>query len=229
MNLKDKVVVITGGSQGFGKELAKEFIKNSSRVVISSDDPGKLEVAKQEINCESFVADVMSAGEIQKLADYTVNAFGRIDIWVNNAGVQIAPSIVEKVDIEKLRQLFGINFFGYFYGMQVALSQMKKQGFGAIINVNSTAGLSGKPELSAYCSSKFAIKGLTESARQEVNSTDIKIYGVFPGGMQTEIYKEKYPTDFDEYMPVQVAIDKVMNNLKSADPELDLVIKRPTK
>ena len=85
---------------------------------------------------------------------------------------------------------------------------MKKQNSGAIVNINSTAGLDGKPEISAYSSSKFAIKGLTESIRKEVAGLDIKIYGVFPGGMQTDIYKEKYPDDLKEYMNITTVAKK---------------------
>ncbi len=130
---------------------------------------------------------------------------------------------------KNLKNLFEINFFGYFYGCQIALLKMKEQGNGVIININSTAGLDGKSGISAHCSSKFAIKGLTESIRKENQDTDIKILGVFPGGMQTEIYKEKYPADFEDYMKVDYAVEKVMANLKSENPEIDFIIKRPSK
>ena len=106
---------------------------------------------------------------------------------------------------------------------------MKKQNGGVIININSTAGLEGKPEISAYVSSKFAIKGLTESIRKENKDSDIKVYGIFPGGMQTDIYKEKYPNDLKDYMDIDSVIEKVMVNLKSENPEIDFVIKRPSK
>ena len=181
------------------------------------------------MSVDHFLADVTSFEDIKKLADYAVEKYGKIDCWINNAGIQIAPSLVEEVDMQKLHHLFDVNFFGYFYGCQVALSQMKKQGNGIIININSTAGLDGKPGISAYASSKFAIKGLTESIRREIKDTEIKIYGVFPGGMQTDIYKEKYPEDLQDYMKVEVAVDKVMANLKLDIPEVDLVIKRPIK
>lgn len=154
---------------------------------------------------------------------------GHIDIWINNAGVQIAPSLVESVDRDKLRQLFDVNFFGYFYGSQVALQWMKPRSEGVIININSTAGLDGKPELSAYSASKFAVKGLTESLRKENVNTGVKAYGVFPGGMQTDIYKEKVPSDIAEYMQVEPVAKKVIENLKQEKSEEDLVIKRPAK
>jgi short-subunit dehydrogenase len=106
---------------------------------------------------------------------------------------------------------------------------MKKQGNGVIMNINSTAGLEGKPNISAYSSSKFAVKGLTESIRKELEGTDIKVLGVFPGGMKTDIYKEKIPSDIYEYMDVDSVVEKVINNLKIDTPEIDLVIKRPKK
>lgn len=229
MEINNKVVVITGGSQGFGKSLANAFKKEGANVIISSHEKEGLELTASELSTDSFIADVTSFDDIKKLGEYVIQKYGNIDIWVNNAGIQIAPSLVEEVNIEKLRHLFDVNFFGYFYGCQVALTQMKKQDGGVIININSTAGLDGKPEISAYSSSKFAIKGLTESIRKEVKDLNIKVYGIFPGGMQTDIYKEKYPDDIKEYMEVDTVVEKVMNNLKSNNPETDFIIKRPVK
>ena len=229
MILQDKVIIITGASQGLGKVLAKAFKQENAQVVISSHDKENLERTAQELSVEHFLADVTSFDNVKKLGEYVVEKYGKIDFWINNAGIQIAPSFMEDIDIKKLHNLFEINFFGYFYGCQIALSQMKKQKSGVIININSTAGLDGKPEISAYASSKFAIKGLTESIRREVKDLDIKILGVFPGGMQTDIYKEKYPDDLKDYMEVDTVVEKVISNLKSDSPEMDFVIKRPEK
>jgi short-subunit dehydrogenase len=229
MTLQDKIVVITGASQGFGKALAKALKQENAQVIISSHDKENLERTAQELSVDHFLADVTSFDNVKKLGEYAVGKYGKIDFWINNAGIQIAPSFVEDVDIKKLHNLFEINFFGYFYGCQIALSQMKKQKAGVIININSTAGLDGKPEISAYASSKFAIKGLTESIRKEVKDLDIKILGVFPGGMQTDIYKEKYPDDLKDYMEVDTVVKKVISNLKSDNPEIDFLIKRLSK
>ncbi len=229
MTLKDKVIVITGASQGFGKALAKALKQENAKVVISSHDKENLERTALELSVDHFLADVTSFGNLKKLGEYVVEKYGEMDFWINNAGIQIAPSFVEDVDIKKLHNLFEINFFGYFYGCQIALSQMKKQNNGVIININSTAGLDGKPEISAYSSSKFAIKGLTESIRKEVKDLDIKILGVFPGGMQTDIYKEKYPDDLKDYMEIDTVVEKVIANLKSENPEIYFIIKRPSK
>ena len=227
MELKDKVIVITGGSKGFGKALARAFAIESARVVIGSHEEGELAKTAEELNVDYFTVDVTKPASVEALAAYVNQKYGGVDIWINNAGIQIAPSLVEDVDVKRLRNLYDINFFGYFYGCQTALRYMKKQDSGVIININSTAGLDGKPYISAYSSSKFAVKGLTESIRKELADSPVKIYSVHPGGMQTEIYKEKYPDDFDDYMSVEYAVEKVINNMKSAEPEQDLVIKRP--
>lgn len=229
MDLKNKVIVITGGSQGFGRALAKSFIDEGSSLVISSNDAKTLKNAARELSCDYLPADVTVSRDLRKLGKYVFDKYGIIDIWINNAGIQIAPSLIENINIKKLHRLFEINFFGYFYGCQAALFYMKKVGTGLIININSTAGLEGKPEISAYSSSKFAIRGLTESVRNELKDEDIEVYQIFPGGMKTEIYKEKYPADLNEYMEVDSVARKVIDNLKSENPEIDLVIKRPTK
>ncbi len=228
MHLTNKVVIITGGSKGFGKSLAEFFKKENCQVIISSDNIEDLKKVSQEISADFSLADVTKSEDLENLATYVISKYGMIDIWVNNAGIQIAPSLVEDVNIDKLKKLFDINFFGYFYGCQVALKIMKTQKSGTIINVDSTAGLDGKPLISAYCSSKFAIKGLTESIRKEV-SEDIRIYAIYPGGMQTEIYQEKYPEDIKEYMLVDDVAQKVIDNLKTDNPAQDLIIKRPAK
>lgn len=226
MDLQNKVVVITGGSKGFGKSLAFHLKQEGCQLIISSDNGEDLEKVKQEISVDSFLADVTKSADLMDLGKYVFDKYGRIDIWINNAGIQIAPSLIEDIEIEKFKKLFDVNFFGYVYGCRVALKYMKEQRTGLIINISSTAGLDGKPMISAYSSSKFAIKGLTESIRKEVTD-GVKIYAVFPGGMQTEIYKEKYPDDIKEYMLVDDVAKKVIDNLKSENPNPDLIIKRP--
>lgn len=227
MNFNNRVVVITGASKGFGKALARAFRDEQARVVITGDNEAELKVAAEELGTAHMVADVRRPEDAQKVADFARAELGSVDVWINNAGIQIAPSDTEGVAVDKLRNLFDINFFGYFYGCQAALSVMKPKGSGLIINVNSTAGLSGKPGLSAYVSSKFAVKGLSETIRQEVQGTGVELYQVFPGGMKTDIYKEKIPADIGDYMDVDYAVGLIMANLRLDMPDPDLVIRRP--
>ena len=227
MNFVGKVIVITGGSKGFGKGFGKALLKEKATVIITSNNEEELKLASEELGCDYYVADASSYDNCVSLVEYVLAKFKKIDVWVNNAGIQIAPSNLEDVTLEKMHKLFAINYFGYFYGCKAVLKTMKATGTGAIININSTAGLGGKPGLSAYVSSKFAIKGMTEALREELKDSEIKVFQIFPGGMKTDIYSEKVPSDIDDYMEVDYAIDKIMDNFNLSEPELDLIVRRP--
>ena len=229
MELKDKVIIITGGSKGFGKALAGLLVSKGSHVVIADSDKESLDKTARELLVDQFFVDVTSAEGVISLGEYVFKKYGVIDIWFNNAGIQIAPSTIENADVKKVKNLFDVNVMGYFYGCQTALFYMKKQDNGVIINICSTAGLEGRPNIAAYSASKFAIKGLTESVRAEIKDSGVKIYGVFPGGMQTDLYKEKYPDNFKEFMEAGSVAEKVIKNLESKSPKIDLVIRRPKK
>jgi len=229
MELKNKVVVITGGSDGLGKALAKAFVKEGAKVIVGSNNENDLHKVKEELKVDTLFMDVTSYDSLKKFIEEILSKYKKIDFLINNAGIQIAPSKIEDVNVDKLRKLFDVNFFGYFYGFKIILPIMKKQGYGLIISIDSTAGLEGKPWISAYSSSKFAIKGLIESARKENIDNNIQILGIYPGGIQTDIYKEKYPEDFLDYMKIDYAVEKIINNLKLDNPEMDMVIRRPSK
>lgn len=228
MKLRDKVVIITGGANGIGKGLAGVFVREGAKVVVVDKDKSSLSSVAANLQVQAKAVDVRRPAGLDEAAQETVKQFGRIDIWINCAGIQIAPSDLESVSPHRLTELFEVNVFGYFYGCQAALRQMKLQNEGLIVNINSTAGLGGKSGLSAYCASKFAVKGLTESAREELKGTNISVYQVFPGGVQTDIYHEKVPDDFDMYMPIDYLVARVMDNLKQDIPVADLVVRRPS-
>jgi NAD(P)-dependent dehydrogenase (short-subunit alcohol dehydrogenase family) len=141
MDFTDKVVVITGGSKGFGEGLAKALKERNAKIIVASIDNAALSKTARKLDIDSFPCDVASFDEVNALANHAINKFGRIDMWINNAGVQIAPSNVEDVDLQKLHKLFEVNFFGYFYGCKAVLPTMRKQNSGMIVNINSTAGL----------------------------------------------------------------------------------------
>lgn len=226
MKFHKKVVVITGGSEGLGKALARAMKQQGATVVIASNDEKRAKAAR-ELAVDSYAVDVRLFEHVEQLKNYVIRKYDRIDIWINNAGIQIAPSPIEEVDPDKLVNLFAVNIFGYFYGCKAVIPVMKQQGSGTIININSTAGLEGKPELSAYVSSKYAVKGLTETARAELTDTSIDVIQIHPGGIKTEIYKEQYPDDLDQYMDVEYAVDQIMQNLLKDNPKKDHIIRRP--
>ncbi len=229
MQLKNKIVVITGGSRGLGRSMAELFVREGAKVVISSRDKEELKSTAKEIGAYPVCSDVTKEKDIQKLADKTVKKFGRIDLWINNAGIFITHDFLENFESEKVKDVLLVNTFGTFLGCKFALRQMKMQKEkGVILNVISTSALAGRPKSSMYSASKWAVVGLTKAIQMENADSGIKIFSVYPGGMKTKLFGVKKPADFDSYMDQDYVAEKVIANLKSENPELELVIKRPT-
>lgn len=228
MNLKDKVVVITGGSKGFGKALAKAFLDEGSTVIISSNNDVEIKAVAKEIGASGICADVTKEEDLMHLANKTVKKFGVIDIWINNAGIWIKKALVEDLDMSLVRKMFEVNVVGTINGCRVALRVMKEKGTGTIINIISDSALK-LPRISAsvYSASKWAVNGFTKSAREE--NTDISILSIYPGAMKTEIFGENKPNNYSDFMEPEYVAERVIDNLKKENPEEELVIQRPTK
>jgi NAD(P)-dependent dehydrogenase (short-subunit alcohol dehydrogenase family) len=228
MNLRDKVVVIVGGSQGFGRALAERFIKEGSKVVIASRNQANIEKTAGEIGATGIVADVRKEEDLRNLADKVEAKYGSIDIWINNAGLFKKFPMVELLDMDKAHELFDVNFFGAVLGSRTALLHMKEGG--VIINIVSTSALDATRAVGAklYAASKWALRGYVDALRGENAEGKVKILSVYPGGMKTHLHDEAIPTDFDNFMEPDYAVDKVIDNLKLQEPEEDLIIRRPS-
>ena len=175
MNLEDKIVVITGGSKGLGKAMALSFLKNGAKVAVCSRDEKRPEDLEENIFWVK--ADVTKEEELKKLADFVVEKFGRLDIWINNAGILLPRTIAEDFDMEQVRKMFDVNVFGVINGSRVALRFIKKQGFGSIINIISDSAFVARPMSSMYAASKWAVNGFTKSIREA--NKNIKIIAEF--------------------------------------------------
>ena len=141
MTLKDKVVVITGGTRGIGHALAKTMKREGAHVVICARNSEEVRGISEELDIMGVVTDMTKEQDVQSLADQVVAKMGSIDMWINNAGVWMSHGAVENFDMQKVRSLFDVNFFGTVYGVRSALRCMKKQGDGAIVNIISASGL----------------------------------------------------------------------------------------
>ena len=143
MELDAKVAVITGASMGIGEELAKLLAARGATVVLTSRDAARAEAARARVGRPertlALACDVRNREEIERVASLTLHNFGRIDIWINNAGHGLEDS-VEKMDMAQCRSMFDTNFFGTVDAMQVVIPIMRRQGSGAIINISSVAG-----------------------------------------------------------------------------------------
>jgi short-subunit dehydrogenase len=225
MNLKNKNVVITGGTKGLGRALALAFILEGASVIVCSKDKKEAKSLPSEILYSK--ADVTKEKNLEKFLEVAKKKLGNIDIWINNAGIWLPHKPIEKTDWKRARDLMEVNLFGTVYGSKLALIEMRKRNSGTIINILSTSALIAKPNDSAYCASKFAAKGFTDSLKKEVEKTKIKIYSIYPARMQTNLFDEDKPDDYDLYMSPGYVADKIIENLKSENGEGDLIIKRP--
>ena len=196
MRAQDKVVVITGASMGIGEAVAAEFLSEGARVVLCSRDPQRAQAACQRVGSPdrtfAFACDVTSAAQIEALAKATLDRYGRIDVWINNAGVGLKDS-VERMSITDCRRLFDTNFFGAIAGMQVAIPVMKRHGSGCIINISSVAGHIAVPFMAAYCASKHALNAIGKAARLELKGTAVNVLTVCPGYVATDFGKNSLP------------------------------------
>jgi NAD(P)-dependent dehydrogenase (short-subunit alcohol dehydrogenase family) len=223
MNLKNKVIVITGGVKGFGRSLADIFASMGAKVVVSSHSS-----VPESWNSNIFVfqSDVRKEEDVKKLKDFALEKFGQIDIWVNNAGIFYTYMPIEKLDMIRVHDVFETNVFGVMYGSRMAMEEMRKKGSGIIVNIISSAALSGRPTISAYSSSKFAEDGFTKALRLELEGSGVKVIAVYPGGMKTNLFDEARPEDYSEYMDPNEVAEKVVKNIESENPDLEQILKR---
>lgn len=226
MRLKDKGVVITGGSKGLGKALAEVLMWEGCKVIISSRNEADLKSTAEKLGCLWKVADVTTEANIRELAEYAVNKFGRIDLWINNAGVRIPHAPIEETDWKRAHEVIEVNLFGLAYGSKYALLHLKKNKSGMIVNILSTAALQGRANSSAYVASKYAATGFTHCLRLEAKPFNIEVIAVYPGGMKTEFFRELVPVDYDKYMEPLIVAGKIVDNLKKEIPEEELIIRR---
>ena len=190
--LQNRVLIITGASAGIGRETALLFAREGFRLVVAARRQDRLERLAEEIKSRggealSLPTDISDQDQVEHLIRATVDHFGRLDILVNNAGYGLFAK-VEDTTVEELQSIFATNFAGTFYAIKAALPIMRRQPWGHIINVSSIAGKRGFPLSGAYCATKFAMNGLTESLRTELIGSGIDISLVLPVSTTTEFF-----------------------------------------
>ena len=187
--LQGQVAVVTGASMGIGEAIAKLFAEEGASVVLSSRDAGRAEAARSRIGrpqqTMAVACDVRNREEIDRLLSLTLHNFGRVDIWVNNAGHGLID-MAESMDMRQCRQMFDTNLFGAMDGMQVAIAAMRRQGSGTVINISSVAGWIPLAGSGAYSSTKFALNAISRAARAELLGSGINVLTVCPGYIATE-------------------------------------------
>ena len=176
---------ITGCSTGFGLELARQTIEHGYRTVMTARDPAKLEGCGATDEVLVLTLDVTRPDQVAAAIKAAEARFGGIDVLVNNAGIGYFAAIEEGEETE-VRKMFEVNVFGLSRMIQAVLPGMRKRRSGCIVNVSSLAGLRGFPALGQYNATKFAVVGLSEALRQEVEPLGVRVMVVEPSGFRTD-------------------------------------------
>ena len=207
MEMEGKVVVVTGASMGIGEALAKVFLDQGAKVVLLSRDATRSKAARQRLGSVertlAMACDVRQREEIDSALALTLHNFGRVDVWINNAGVGIRDTVAD-AEPAGLRELFETNLFGAISSMQAVVPAMRKAGGGAIINISSVAGHLPVPYMAIYSASKFAMNAIGKGARLELRRDHINVLTVCPGYVRTDFSEHVVANRRGNVRPKQV-------------------------
>jgi NAD(P)-dependent dehydrogenase (short-subunit alcohol dehydrogenase family) len=187
--LKDAVVVITGAGSGIGQALAVEFAGLGARLALADVNGAGLQQTLELLGSaeqRTYNVDVSNASAVEGFANQVTRDFGAVSILVNNAGVALHGRFAD-ITLEEFEWLIGINFWGVIYGCKFFLPLLRTASSPRIVNISSVFGLIGPPGQTAYSSSKFAVRGFSESLREELRGTGISVTCVHPAGIATNI------------------------------------------
>lgn len=186
-NVKDKVIIITGASSGIGAEAAKKLINLGAKVVLSARREDKLITITEGLgeNAMYVVTDVRKRGDLDRLAKQTIERFGQIDILWNNAGI-MPVSFFDEGLVEEWDEMIDVNIKGVLYGINAVLPHMLQRKTGHIIATSSIAGLRTNSGTGVYCGTKFAVRAIMDSLRQELVQS-IRVTTIYPGATSSEL------------------------------------------
>ena len=193
LDLKDRVAIITGGAQGFGLAISKRIIQSGGKVVIWDIDEIAVEAALKEINSNDLSfkkIDVTNFEEIEKALLETENELGKIDLFVNNAGITGMNAKVWDYPIDEWKKVIELDLNSTFYCCKAVVPHMIKNNYGRIVNIASIAGKEGNPNASAYSTAKAGVIGFTKSLGKELADKNIAVNCVTPAAAKTRIFDQ---------------------------------------
>lgn len=237
---KNSVAVITGAASGIGRALAIRLAQeNIAGIAICDVNENGLNetaemIGKSGVKVSKHIIDTSKLEQIEQLKNEVLEKHDRVTHLINNAGVGLMGTF-EQISLEDFEWLMSINFWGVVYGCKVFLPELKSQDKAHIVNISSVFGMIAPPEQTAYCASKFAVRGFTESLRHELEKTTIRVSSVHPGGIKTNIarnsrigaqtpaeYKTQGVDFFDTVAKTspEKAADVIVKGIKTENPRI---------
>jgi NAD(P)-dependent dehydrogenase (short-subunit alcohol dehydrogenase family) len=219
--MSKQVALITGGATGIGKAVARKLVARGVSVVMSGrrQDVGETAVKEIEAAAQDGVQvrfiqnDVTDESAVKGLIDQVVAEFGRLDYAVNNAAISNETANLVQSSSDNYRDMVNTNILGVYYSMKYELTHMVQQGFGAIVNLASIAGLNGIPYAGPYASTKHAVVGLTKSSALDHATQGIRVNAVAPGAIKTDIIAAQLEGGDENYNEASISAMHPMNRL----------------
>lgn len=224
---RNKVVAVTGGSDGIGKALVEKLLHLGAKVATCARNQDKLydlHVQYTRYPLHTIVADVSKKGDCELFINSTIKQFGCIDVLINNAGISMRAQLKE-MDVEVIRKTMDVNFFGAVYCTKFALPTLIESK-GTIVGVSSIAGFRGLPGRSGYSASKFALNGWLESIRTELMDEGVNVMWVCPGFTRSNIRKAALNASGEQQGETPMKEEEMMTAESVANSILTAIVKR---
>ncbi|MBP2077969.1 SDR family oxidoreductase [Oceanobacillus polygoni] len=200
LKLKDKTAVVTGASSGIGAAIAKQLAMEGANVVLAARRKDKLEEVVKEINslgngqALAITTDVSKQDHIDVMVNHAVETFGKIDIYVNNAGL-VGDGIVRKENVKAWDQMIDVNIKGVLYGIHAVLPSMLERSTGHIVNISSVSGQEVTKSTTVYSATKYAVRAISMGLEKELARTGVRVTNISPGMVETERNIDRLPNE----------------------------------
>jgi NAD(P)-dependent dehydrogenase (short-subunit alcohol dehydrogenase family) len=229
---RETVAVVTGAASGIGRALALRLAREGASLAIADVNKTGLDETAQQVSnsgvkVTAHLVDVSDRERVAAFAQEVLQSHGRAGLLVNNAGAALLGT-AEELSISDIEWLMGVNFWGVVYGVKYFLPILRQQPSAHIVNISSIFGIIGFPGQSAYCASKFAVRGFTETLRHELAESNVRVSCVHPGGIKTNIARnarvgagadqsrsQTAIADFDKLSPTtpEAAADRIVRGV----------------
>jgi len=217
VELRDKVFIVTGASEGLGKDIAKKLVQEFAKVALVARSSDKLSNLAKELGpfSASFPCDVTKKDEVKNAVKKIVEKFGKLDGLINSAGVWQKLNNLEDITMDEVDLVIDTNLKGTIYFAIESMKQLKKVQEAVIVNISSKSGTRPMDKQTIYCASKFGVKGFTDTLKLELKSSKIKVMGVYPSGMNTKMFEKKGEgLDSSTFMNVEEIADIIVSAIK---------------